>query len=153
MLNQVLILLAIVIIGTLATYAVRLKLQVRRQEKKRQQLIDEQNARLMMSIDAIARAMRQEQCPLSEGCLRLAVLLDHLVLQPNPAFAEHYPNIHEMVAKIQHMPTHEARKQRPKAEIRQMDQEREALEEQMADEILADVERLLDWADTQVRAG
>ena len=151
MLNTLLLILAIAIIGTLATYAVSLHWRLHKRTRQHEQVVAAQNARLLESIDAIARAMRQEQCPLSEGSIRIAVLLDHMVMQPETDFSKHYPAIHEMYGKIKHMPTHEARKQHPREEIERMDEEREALEESMAEAIQQDVKSLLAWVGTQRR--
>jgi len=89
--------------------------------------------------------MQQEQCPLSEGCIRIAVLLDNLPKAGAEGFEHRFPNIHEMYNKIKHMPTHEARKQFPKAEIRKLDKEREALEVELEQQIQADVVEVLAW--------
>ncbi|MCC5856077.1 MAG: DUF2489 domain-containing protein [Idiomarina sp.] len=97
------------------------------------------------SIATISLAMQQEQCPLSEGCIRLAVLLENLPDAESYQFAEAYPAIHAMHEKIKHMPTHAARKQFPKKEIRKMDLEREAMEVEMNDAIQTDVAKLLIW--------
>ena len=137
--------LAGLIILALAFYASLLWRQVFQQQRKRQDEIDASNIRLLESIRAIAMAMQQQQCSLSEGSIRLTVLLDHLVLPDNPDFPQLYPAIHDMHERIKHMPTHEARKSYPRQTIENMDEEREGYEVEMANDIQADVNRLLDW--------
>ena len=80
---------------------------------------------------------------MSEGCLRIVVLLDHRPESVEYDYAKDYPAMHEMYDKIKHMPTHENRKKFPKKKIREMDKEREGYEVSMKETIQADVERLL----------
>lgn len=137
--------LAALVILTLAVYAALLWRRVFQQQRERQDAINTRNARLFESIRDISLAMQQRQCALSEGCIRLTVLLDHLVLPDHPDFSHRYPAIHDMHERIKHMPTHDARKSYPRQAIEQMDEEREGYEVEMADDIQADVGHLLDW--------
>ena len=147
------LLIGIVIIVALAYYAGSLLGQLRKQRHIREQAVAKRNANLYESIATIALAMQQKQCDLSEGALRIAVLLDHLALPQNVqgerTFEQHYPAIHEMYERIKHMPTHEARKQYPRKEIRKMDAEREGYEVELEDAIQADVAKLLVWVREQ----
>ncbi|WP_241971819.1 DUF2489 domain-containing protein [Aliidiomarina taiwanensis] len=97
------------------------------------------------SIATIALAMQQGQCELSEGCIRLAVLLDNVPNAEQQGFAKRFPAIHSMFEKIKHMPTHDARKTYPKKEIRKMDREREKLEVEMEADIQTDVVAIIAW--------
>lgn len=138
-----LLVVGVVTIAILAFIAGRLLSQLQSQNKRRDEAIGKRNERLHESIVTIAKAMDQGQCPLSEGALRLVVLLD-LRVEPNKVdYAERYSGLHSMYERIKHMPTHEARKQYPKAEIRKMDDEREGYEKELEDVILADVRQLL----------
>lgn len=135
--------LGVVIIGALAYYAGRLLAQLKQQNQRRSDALNQRNINLLESITTIAKAMEQGQCPLSEGCLRLVVLLDLRTESLEAAYAKRYPHIHDMYERIKHMPTHEARKKYPKQDIRKMDKEREGYEEQLEDVILNDVRQLL----------
>lgn len=95
------------------------------------------------SIATISLAMQQGQCELSEGCIRLVVLLDNLPNAEKKGFAKRFPKVHEMYERIKHMPTHEARKQLTKKELYKMDREREQLEIDFADGIQADVVHII----------
>lgn len=139
----ILALVGIVIIAVLAFYAGRMLGQLRRQITRQQELIAKRNERLHESIVTIAKAMEQDQCPLSEGSLRIVVLLDHRVDQEKLDYAAKYPALHDMYERIKHMPTHEARKQYPKTEIKKLDKEREGYEKELAEVILQDVRQLL----------
>lgn len=135
--------LGVVIIGALAYYAGRLLAQLKQQNQRRSDALNQRNVNLLESITTIAKAMEQGQCPLSEGCLRLVVLLDLRTESLEAAYAKRYPHIHDMYERIKHMPTHEARKKYPKQDIRKMDKEREGYEEQLEEVILNDIRQLL----------
>jgi|SRR5690554_3852124 len=95
------------------------------------------------SIATIALAMQQGQCELSEGCIRLVVLLDNLPNAEKAGFAQRFPKLHEMYERIKHMPTHDARKQLPKKELHKMDKERQQLEVDLEQGIQADVVQII----------
>ncbi|RUO26943.1 DUF2489 domain-containing protein [Aliidiomarina minuta] len=135
----------LLIIAGLSFYAGSLLAKLRKQRQVRDTAVAKRNANLLESIETIALAMQQEQCPLSEGSLRVTVLLDHLALREKYDFAQQYPAIHDMYERIKHMPTHEARKQYPRKEIRKMDDEREGYEKDLAENIQTDVAELLVW--------
>lgn len=133
----------VIIICALAFYAGRLLGQLKQQNQRRDEALAKRNENLHESIVTIAKAMDQGQCPLSEGALRLVVLLDLRVESVAANYASRYPAIHDMYERIKHMPTHEARKQYPKQEIRKMDSEREGYEQELEDVILHDIRQLL----------
>ncbi|MGX5915251.1 DUF2489 domain-containing protein [Aliidiomarina sp. Khilg15.8] len=137
------------IIAGLAYYAGSLLAQLRRQRQLRDSAVARRNENLYESIETIALAMQQEQCPLSEGSLRVTVLLDHLALPAGQDFPQRYPAIHDMYERIKHMPTHDARKKFPRKEIRKMDDEREGYEDTMQADIQQDVAALLIWVREQ----
>lgn len=93
------------------------------------------------SIKVIAQCLLDEQVDLSEGSIRIKVLLDHISpeLHDDPNF-----NIFSiMYNATEHMPTHEARKQADKKLIRQLDKERLSLEEKHKNAILKAAQSLL----------
>lgn len=133
---------AIAVIVVLAFIAGRMLAQLYQQQRRRQDAMDKRNDNLDESIRTIARAMDQGQCDFSEGALRIAVLLDHRAEVEKPDYAAKYPAVHQMYERIKHMPTHDARKQFPKKEIKRMDEEREGYERELKDAILIDVRQL-----------
>ncbi|RUO76194.1 DUF2489 domain-containing protein [Idiomarina seosinensis] len=137
------IILGVLIIVGLAFYASKLLRRLKQQNQLRRDSVQKRVDRIDESIITIAKAMQQEQCPFSEGCLRIVVLLDHRPEAVEYDYAKDYPAMHEMYEKIKHMPTHENRKKFPKKKIREMDKEREGYEVSMKDAILADVNKLL----------
>lgn len=136
---------AVLIVGSLSFYLGRLLWLIKQQELKQQQAVAAKNADLTQSIVLIAKAMREEQCELSEGALRIWVLLDHLQLANKPNAVQTYPGLFKMYEVVKDMPTHQARKERDKKEIRHLDHLREQAEIDLKAEIMADVEKLLEF--------
>lgn len=136
---------AVLILGGLSFYLGRLLWLIKQQELKQQQIVAEKNANLTQSIVLIAKAMREEQCELSEGALRIWVLFDHLQLANKPDAKHCYPGLFKMYEVVKDMPTHQARKERDKKEIRHLDHLREQAEIDFKDEIMADVQKLLEF--------
>ncbi|EGN76016.1 Protein of unknown function (DUF2489) [Idiomarina sp. A28L] len=145
MLMWISLIVGALVIAGLSVYAGMLLSRLRQQnkgiaknEKKRLHYLHE-------SIETIAKAMQQDQCPLSEGCIRIAVLLENLPQAERHNFSSRWPSIHDMYERIKHMPTHEARKEFPKKEIRKMDLERERFEVELEQTIKDDLHTLVIW--------
>ena len=136
---------AVLTLGGLSFYLGRLLWLIKQQNLQQQQVIATKNANLTESIVLIAKAMREEQCELSEGALRIWVLLDHLQLPDKPDAIQTYPGLHKMYEVVKDMPTHQARKERDKKEIRHLDHLREQAEIDLRSEIMADVHKLLEF--------
>ncbi|WP_018692159.1 DUF2489 domain-containing protein [Algicola sagamiensis] len=135
--------LGLLIIAGLAFYAGRLLMQLKQQNDQQAAAAKARNATLIESITTIAKAMQQAQCESSEGCLRIWVLLDHLIESPKPNYQATYPGIFQMYDVVKDMPTHTARKKYPKKEIRQMDETRLQAEKDLALQINQDLDKLL----------
>ena len=138
-------LVAVLIVAGLSFYLGRLLWLLKQQQLKQQQIVAAKNANLTESIVLIAKAMREHQCELSEGALRIWVLLDHLQLPNKPNAVQTYPGLFKMYDVVKDMPTHQARKERDKKEIRHLDHQREQAEIDLKDEIIADVHKLLQF--------
>lgn len=141
-------LLAVIIAGSLivaalAFYAGSLLRQLQQQSQQLQQKKAEKEQYLRDSITLICKAMLEQQCELSEGALRLWVLLDHLVPQRQPDPVVTYPGLHQMYQVVKDMPTHKARKEQDKELTRQQDDVRLKAEQDLKDFILADTAALL----------
>ncbi len=141
---------AVLLIAALAFYAGKLLWQLQQQTKQRQQqtaLLQQQQIEkkryLTESIVLICRAMLEQQCELSEGALRVWVLLDHLVPERKPEPETTYPGLHQMYQVVKDMPTHEARKRQSKQQTFAQDKIRLAAEQDLKDVILADAKALL----------
>lgn len=134
---------ATLLVAGLAFYAGTLLWQLRQQSKQAKQQLAEKKQYLRDSIVLICKAMREEQCELSEGALRVWVLLDHLVPEHEPDPVTTYPGLHQMYQVVKDMPTHQARKDQDKALTRQQDSVRLKAEQDLKDFILADTNALL----------
>ncbi|RUO23172.1 DUF2489 domain-containing protein [Aliidiomarina iranensis] len=145
MLLWIALIIGVLVVAGLSIYAGILLSRLRQQNKG---IAKNQKKRLNYlheSIETIAKAMQQDQCPLSEGCIRIAVLLDNLPDAERHNFGKRWPSIHELYERIKHMPTHDARKEFPKKEIRKMDFERERFEVELEQPIKEDLQALMVW--------
>lgn len=95
------------------------------QQKRRDSMIE--------SIRLLAMTTEQEQVEYSEACIRIKGLLDHVA--PQLLSQEPYTVFQLMYEKTEHMPTHQARKQADPVLIRQLDEERFALEKEHGEAI------------------
>jgi len=134
-----------VIIAGLAFYAGQLlyklnaqkKLIAQKQAEQHQKLKQsrlKRNAKLADSIHLIARAMAEEQCEYSEGCLRIWVLMSQYAFEDERDLTLAYPGIYKMYNVVKEMPTHDARKKYSK---------KERAEENFSDEIKADCDKII----------
>ncbi|WKE65453.1 DUF2489 domain-containing protein [Gallaecimonas kandeliae] len=135
-------LLGVLVIAGLAFYLGKLLFMVKAQRQKREAAIAERNEKLLSSIHIIARAMLEEQCDFSEGAIRIRNLLDHL--HPYKAYGERFPALFDLYKRVKDLPTHEARKELDKKELRRQDREREGWERELSDAIKAEAELLKD---------
>ncbi|GAA3542837.1 DUF2489 domain-containing protein [Zobellella aerophila] len=131
-----------VIIVGLAGYAGILLARLRQQQLHRERAIARRNARILDSIRVIASAVREDQCNLSEGAIRLTNLLNTLQFRRPRDFTGEYPGLYGLYDKVKDMPTHEARKQYKRNEIMRMDLERAGFEHELEGQIKAEVAQL-----------
>ena len=138
-----LMLLAIAILAGLSFYLGKLLMQIRYAKQQQQQKLQHKQQKLQEDIYTIAWAVQQQQCDLSEGCLRIWVLLDHLQPQDNQQNQQRYPGIFALYDKIKHLPTHQARKELTKTARRKMDKQRFSDELEFKQQIQQDIDKLL----------
>lgn len=111
------------------------------QQAEQEKLKSERRSSLIESIRVIATAMLEGQVELSEGCIRIKVLLDHFDASLHK---EASLMIFETMYKAtEHMPTHQARKNTDKNFIHKLDQQRFALEKEHNDAIRKGAQELL----------
>lgn len=142
MLKIFLIVLAILILISLAGYALHLMLKLRVQKRQEKQLIEEaQKARylrILESIDVITKAMLSTQCNLSEGVLRLKPLLDVLGKK-----LSRYTAMWTLYEVVENMPILDERKNLKRNERMKLDLEREAKEAELESDIKIECYQLL----------
>lgn len=112
--------------------------QVRLERESRQ---IRQRLYLVESVRVLARSMLEDQIELSEGCIRIKVLLDNLApeLHQDPRF-QIFQTMYDAMA---HMPTHEVRQQTDKRFVRKLDHQRYSLEREHRQAIRVAAETLL----------
>lgn len=80
------------------------------------------------SLNVIARSMLDGQCPITEGCIRMAVLLDNIALDCDSK--HRFSVVFEIYNATRHIPTHSSWKALSRKEQRRFEQEMMALEKQ-----------------------
>lgn len=139
---QIFYIIAALILLGMAAYAVYLLLAVKKQNQAikaaQQQARQARVARLTESIEIIAKAMQSGDCNLSEGVLRLKMLLD-----PLGNSLKNYPAMFALYETVQDMPTHEARRELKKNERMKLDLTRESKEVELETEIQKELVILL----------
>lgn len=137
--------IAVIIVAGLAFYAGQLLWQVKQQNLIKQQQTQKRLTYLTDSISLIAKAMKEEQCELSEGVLRVWVLLDHYNSEQDEPkdYPQLYPGFAALYDVIKDMPTHEARKKQGKQERFKMDVQRWDAEKEHGEQIKLDVQGII----------
>lgn len=141
------IILAVVIIAALSFYAVKLLRQLAQQKQQqaeaelsRQQGLAEHDHKAFESVLIITRAMKEEQCDLSEGCWRLSVLLTSLKLSTE--ISQQFPAIFKLYDEIKHHSILDNRKKLTKKLRMKQDYQRMTLEAELHDDIVKDLDLL-----------
>ena len=139
--------LAVIIVVSLAFYAGKLLKQVSAQKLAQQQAqlahqqaLARHDHKVFASVKIIVRAMKEEQCDFSEGCWRLSVLLDSLKLSPE--LAQQFPAIFKLYNEIKHLSILDERKQLEKKQRMKEDYQRMSIEARLHSEIVADLDLL-----------
>ena len=142
--KTVLLLVAVCIIVGMIGYATYLLLALQKQKKALQQARLNRINRIKESIEIIAKAMLNGDCNLSEGVLRLKMLLE-----PVGMSIKNHVTMLQLYEVVETMPTHEARKALKKNERMRLDLQRESAEAALEKNIklelhqlLADIEKL-----------
>jgi len=139
--------LAVIIIASLAFYAGNLLKQLSGQKQAQQQAelahqqaLAKHDTNVLTSVKIIVRAMKEEQCDFSEGCWRLSVLLDSLKLSSE--LAPQFPAIFKLYNEIKHLSILDNRKQLEKKQRMKEDYQRMTIEAQLHSEIVTDLDLL-----------
>lgn len=139
-----LLLVAVCIIVGMIGYATYLLLALQKQKKALQQARRNRINRIKESIEIIAKAMLNDDCNLSEGVLRLKMLLE-----PVGMSIKNHVTMLQLYEVVETMPTHEARNALKKNERMRLDLQRESAEAALEKNIklelhqlLADIEKL-----------
>ncbi|AWB66635.1 DUF2489 domain-containing protein [Saccharobesus litoralis] len=138
---------ALLIIG-LAFYAGKLLFKLQLQNKKEQAFLDEvktkqaaNNKHLIESVRYIAKAVREEQCELSEGAIRICTMLNNFAGQED-AYLETYPGFYQLFNAIKDFPTHQAFKDLSKQERMNQNMKRWNFEADVKEQMLEEAKLL-----------
>ncbi|UXN36844.1 DUF2489 domain-containing protein [Avibacterium paragallinarum] len=130
--------LGLLIIVGMSAYAVKLLRTLKSQKQALENARVERVKRLKESIEIIARAMQNGDCNLSEGVIRLKMLLDPLGIK-----IASYPAMGELYEVVKEMPTHQARTALKKNERMRLDLTRESAEAELEAKITLELDQLL----------
>ncbi|OOH88986.1 coproporphyrinogen III oxidase [Pasteurellaceae bacterium 15-036681] len=139
MIRFFLIILGVLIVLSMAGYALSLWFKLRKQKQQLEQAKNERFRNITDSIDVIARAMLAGQCDFSEGVLRLKPLLD--VLGKKLSI---YPAMWELYQVVENMPILDERKTLKRNERMKLDLERESKEIELEEQIKQELQQLID---------
>lgn len=147
--------IAVIIIVSLAFYAGKLLKQLSAQKQAQQQAelahqqaLAKHDINVFSSVKIIVRAMQEEQCDFSEGCWRLSVLLDSLKLSSE--LAKQFPVIFKLYNEIKHLSILDDRKQLDKKQRMKQDYQRMTIEAQLHREIVSDLDLLQQYTSERV---
>lgn len=126
------------IIAALAGYAVYLIRALQKQNHAFKQAKQARAKRLKESIEIIAKAMQNGDCNLSEGVIRLKMLLDPLGIK-----LQQYSAMDALYNVVADMPILEARRELKKNERMRLDLQRESSEADLAESIKMELRQLL----------
>lgn len=129
------------VVIVLAAVTARLWWQVGQQKKAQQQRLQAQQDRqaqreqeriqyIYESLNVIARAVLDDQCPVTEGCIRMAVLMDNLSLDCDTK--NRFSPIFKIYHATRHIPTHSSWKALERKQQQSFKQEMFALEREHA---------------------
>ncbi|ACX83454.1 DUF2489 domain-containing protein [Aggregatibacter actinomycetemcomitans] len=133
-----LLIAAVCIVAGMIGYAVYLLLALQKQKKALQLARQNRINRIKESLEIIAKAMLNGDCNLSEGVLRLKMLLE-----PVGMALKNYPAMWQLYEMVEGMPTHNARKELKKNERMRLDLRRESAEAELESKIKLELHRLL----------
>ncbi len=135
------------IIAVLAAIALKLQLQVRALEQRKQQALEEkaleqeqQRARINKSIQVLAQGIVEKQLTMTEGAIRISVLLDSLAV--DSATRERFSVFFQLAQATSHIPILERWAQLSSSEKRRFDSERSTIEGQYGDFIVDAAKRI-----------
>lgn len=137
--KTILFIVGITIILGMSAYCVYLLLALRKQKTAISAARAARAKNLRESIIIIAKAMQNGDCNLSEGVIRLKMLLDPLGQKK----LDSYHAMFELYQVVKDMPTHDARTLLKKNERMRLDLQRESSEAELESQIKTEISQLL----------
>lgn len=144
--NSLVILVLIFAAATIAWLSVkafRLVSQMRQMEKDRDSKKIEERATILFSIRDIANNVLDNGLNITEGSIRIRVLLDHL--DPKQKYRDHFIAFYELYEATEHMPRHKDRDRYTCDDLKVYDDEREKIEDEYRGKIYAACHKILEY--------
>ena len=133
---------ALLVVLALALYATLLWRRVWRRKQQTQAQTQARQGMLIDQLEVLARAVAQEQVNVTEGALRLAALLDLLVVPPRQPVD--LAAIHRLAEAASVLEIGARRQALSRPERRVQDQQRETLEAAQGEAVVSAAARLLE---------
>lgn len=134
------IIIGLLIILALGFYAGKLLFLLKQQNIRHAKAREARVAKITESVVTIAKAMKQQQCDLSEGAIRICNLLEALPLESRPDFRSKFPHIFALFVDISGFAVLGEREKLSKQEKRQQDAAREEIESQYETKVLRELD-------------
>ncbi|TXR53720.1 DUF2489 domain-containing protein [Reinekea thalattae] len=141
------VVLALIIIALLATYAFYLLKQVRQQEQQKQKIKQQQEKiktekqqYILESLRVISHTALNEELSVSEAVIRCKMLLEGLQLSEQQW--QPYTLLRDVFDQVAEFDTHQARKDLSKQQRREQDRQRTSIEEKYKAPLTACFEQL-----------
>jgi len=142
--------IAVTILLVLSCIAAYYLIKLRKVKEQQQEQIEENHQawlkrqqELVADLRFIASSILQGQCEITEGCMRLKVLMDHL--DKELALKTEFQTIQFYYQQTINMPHHEAYKALTRKQQFSWDKKRFALEEKYRDQILVEANHLVQY--------
>lgn len=149
--NLVFVILACVVISALAFYAGSLLFKLHQQQRQKELRLNSRITNITQSINTIALAMEQQQCNVSEGCIRLFHLLEGLPMVNKPDYSAKFPGVYALYEEVKSFATHQSRTELSAKDRTEQDNQREEKEAQLESAILKDVAKLKSFTVSQIK--
>ena len=151
-LTAILLIIAALIVISLAVYAGNLLSQLATQKKTQtaqlivqEQLVFNRNEKIAESIRLIAKAIVEQQCEISEGAIRIARLLETFHHIGDGHFPAAYPSLHDLDQRLAQFPTHQGYKDLKRQQRMRFDVQRAQWEGELKQLITQECENLLNF--------
>ena len=151
------LLIAIVIVVSLAIYTGKLLKQLTQQKKEQteallvhEQALNGHDKKVFDSVLLITRAMQEAQCEFDEGCWRLSVLLASLKTIDTLEVEQKFPAVFALYNEINELDILGERKKLEKKERMQQDLKRMKAEAELHDSVLIDLKVLHQYSKDKI---
>lgn len=137
-----LVIAGLLVIVLLSAYAGWLWVRVHRNSRARLELDVSRRQAVLEGLEVLARGLQQGQVNVTEAALRMAALLDNLDISPQPRVD--LAAIHQLAEAAMHLHTGARREALSRAQRDEEDSQRERLEAEQGEAVIAAAGRLLE---------